>query len=71
VICECCHGTGRILASICGDPPYPYPCPNCGGTGIAHCCEGECAQPDPTAATITDAWLEGRLQVNSEGDNGG
>jgi len=24
------------------------PCPDCGGTGIAHCCDGICEQP-PTA----------------------
>ena len=22
------------------------PCPDCGGTGIAHCCDGICEQPD-------------------------
>jgi hypothetical protein len=33
-----------------GWPPWASemvkaPCPDCGGTGFAHCCEGECAQP--------------------------
>jgi len=30
------------------------PCPDCGGAGIAHCCDGLCAQPDaaPAQATI-------------------
>jgi len=23
------------------------PCPDCGGHGIAHCCEGLCEQPEP------------------------
>jgi hypothetical protein len=22
------------------------PCPDCGGTGIAHCCDGVCEQPE-------------------------
>jgi hypothetical protein len=26
------------------------PCPDCGGTGIAHCCDGICEQPSPDAA---------------------
>jgi hypothetical protein len=25
------------------------PCPDCGGQGIAHCCDGICEQPDPIA----------------------
>lgn len=25
---------------------FTVPCPACGGTGAAHCCDGECAQPD-------------------------
>ena len=39
--CEACQGTGFI--------PYlethirvPRPCEECGGSGIAHCCEGLC-----------------------------
>jgi hypothetical protein len=23
------------------------PCPDCGGQGIAHCCDGICEQPQP------------------------
>lgn len=37
-----------------GDPPPPWPkpvpfrlipCPDCGGCGIEHCCEGDRAEP--------------------------
>jgi hypothetical protein len=25
------------------------PCPDCGGQGIGHCCDGICEQPDMSA----------------------
>ncbi len=25
------------------------PCPDCGGQGVAHCCDGICEQPDPAS----------------------
>lgn len=34
MICERCGGKVPI-------------CPDCGGTGISHCCEGEVCQPEP------------------------
>ena len=39
--CEICHGTGKLL----------LPCPDCDGSGIAHCCDGLRAQPAPHALT--------------------
>lgn len=44
--CEKCHGTGRIkVTSGCSAAGVivmtTIPCPECGGCGIAHCCEGE------------------------------
>ncbi|MEA2906356.1 MAG: hypothetical protein QOI12_3743 [Alphaproteobacteria bacterium] len=30
------------------DPGAMIPCPDCGGHGIAHCCDGICEQPDVT-----------------------
>jgi hypothetical protein len=27
--------------------PVLVPCPDCAGTGIAHCCDGICEQPPP------------------------
>lgn len=58
MICEACHGEGIMWADsipafgvMPGDPdrpdkarPLQWPCEACGGTGFAHCCEGE--RPD-------------------------
>lgn len=41
--CETCRGTGG--------PPWA-PCPDCGGGGIAHCCEGDQAQPENDAPDL-------------------
>ena len=42
MICEACHG----------QQTYP-PCPECGGCGIAHCCDGlvECPSSETTTAS--------------------
>jgi hypothetical protein len=52
MICETCRWSGRsgfVHASRniqqvdhCG----LIPCPDCGGQGIAHCCDGICEQPN-------------------------
>ena len=53
--CETCHGKGWVFVDhqpvvgvMPGDPDRPphyyslkQPCPDCGGCGITHCCEGE------------------------------
>jgi hypothetical protein len=41
VLCEHCHGKGVVLLG-----GAPYPCPECGGLGLLHCCEGLQAQPE-------------------------
>lgn len=60
VICETCQGAGRvwrdslpIIGALPGDPQTPppgfslkVPCPECGGSGVAHCCDGLQAKPD-------------------------
>lgn len=38
--CETCHG--QLMTGI--------PCPDCGGSGVAHCCDGICAQPETAGA---------------------
>lgn len=38
--CETCDGTGSLLLSAA------YPCPVCGGVGIASCCDGAVGGPD-------------------------
>jgi DnaJ-class molecular chaperone len=40
VRCEDCQGKGVLSAE-----DGPRPCPECGGSGIVHCCEGLQAQP--------------------------
>lgn len=59
MICPICHGTGfvnRHFSGETGTVPQTLPCPECGGTGIGHCCDGHqptardeeiaCARPD-------------------------
>jgi hypothetical protein len=51
MLCETCRWTGRpgfvrVPSSIQEDPCAMIPCPDCGGQGIAHCCDGICEQPD-------------------------
>jgi hypothetical protein len=51
MICEWCGGYGMLpiinidkntRPVICGEEP----CFECGGTGITHCCDGICEQPE-------------------------
>jgi len=57
VICDTCRWTGRpgfIRAASSEkhgreDRGDMIPCPDCGGTGIAHCCDGICEQPENAA----------------------
>jgi hypothetical protein len=51
--CEDCHGEGRHVVIMrefvgrdgnCWRDELVYPCESCGGSGVAHCCEGE--RPD-------------------------
>lgn len=50
MLCETCRLSGRPgyvrAAAPAPDAPDMIPCPDCGGQGIAHCCDGICAQPD-------------------------
>jgi DnaJ-class molecular chaperone len=51
--CETCHGTGyRCEARMIPGTQTPayylnQPCPDCNGTGEAHCCDGIVEQPQP------------------------
>lgn len=49
--CETCQGMGTSykLAHIVriGNEISPGPCPDCGGSGISHCCDGIREQRDP------------------------
>ena len=50
--CETCQGVGRVTYDQHPEPkPEPFgcafPCPDCGGSGISHCCDGLTACNDP------------------------
>ena len=55
--CEPCLGTGKAFIAergVIGAFSFSEwlahmnkPCRDCGGSGIAHCCEGDQAQPEP------------------------
>lgn len=42
--CPTCDGRGWVSPAI----NITRPCPDCGGCGFAHCCEGDRAEPCPT-----------------------
>jgi hypothetical protein len=53
MLCDTCRWTGRPgfvrapsdTQPSQHDPGDMIPCPDCGGQGIAHCCDGICEQP--------------------------
>ena len=53
--CEPCQGTGiaqwALRKEFISDVALPV-CPECDGSGIAHCCEGLIEQPDPKLGLI-------------------
>jgi hypothetical protein len=56
MICETCHGRQT----------FP-PCPECGGCGIAHCCDGliEC----PSGGDPTSTGKASRLPMSRDGSH--
>jgi len=44
MICETCHGDGYVYERYTIWNKF-VPCPECGGCGIQHCCEGLHEQP--------------------------
>ena len=54
MLCETCRYSGRVgfvrssghTSSDDRVDERLIPCPDCGGSGIAHCCDGICEQPD-------------------------
>jgi DnaJ-class molecular chaperone len=52
MICPACQGKGFILPAFArkkdGAPvgTASTPCPECNGSGVVHCCEGDQAQPE-------------------------
>jgi hypothetical protein len=52
MLCEACRWSGRTgfvraprKARVDERTDCLIPCPDCGGSGIAHCCDGICEQP--------------------------
>ena len=51
MLCDTCRWTGhpgyvRVARNAEANDAYELvPCPDCGGQGIAHCCDGICEQP--------------------------
>jgi hypothetical protein len=65
MLCETCRHSGRVgfvRASASapadgriGEQARLIPCPDCGGSGIAHCCDGICEQPSAPSDRAPDA----------------
>ena len=59
MLCETCRwtvrpGFVRAPQSRDGDDHRDMiPCPDCGGSTIAHCCDGICVQPEATTSNKT------------------
>jgi len=52
--CEVCHGLGKLKRSLQAEPEseIELPCSDCGGSGISHCCDGICAQPEDASGDV-------------------
>ena len=51
MLCETCDGRDGPASfaapgTLQEDRCAMIPCPDCGGQGIAHCCDGACEQPN-------------------------
>lgn len=63
--CETCQGVGKVTYDQHPEPkPQPFgsvfPCPECAGSGITHCCDGLTACNDGIGQEI--ATMENRLR---------
>jgi RecJ-like exonuclease len=56
MVCEVCHGAHLI--PVAG---LMQPCPECGGLGTIHCCDGLQAQPEPESSSATLQTCNGEL----------
>lgn len=48
MICPDCQGSGKVLIGEGYSDAGLFPCDRCGGSGIAHCCEGDSAVNEPS-----------------------
>jgi len=62
MICNPCHGKGVVRRwHAPSGVDLPSPCPECGGCGISHCCDGD--QP-----TVRDEVLRAAQERGGQGD---
>jgi hypothetical protein len=62
MLCETCRYSGRVgFVRASGHASTDdradeqlIPCPDCGGSGIAHCCDGMCEQPNTAGDRSSD-----------------
>jgi|KBSMisStaDraftv2_1062788.scaffolds.fasta_scaffold498908_2 hypothetical protein len=66
MLCETCRYSGRVGFVRAGGLTSTHtssddrvnepliPCPDCGGSGIAHCCDGICEQPGTPGGRASD-----------------
>jgi hypothetical protein len=64
MLCETCRYSGRVGFVRAGghtstndrsdEQAALIPCPDCGGSGIAHCCDGICEQPGTPGGRTPD-----------------
>jgi hypothetical protein len=61
MLCETCRYSGRVGFVRAGHAStddrvdeHLIPCPDCGGSGIAHCCDGICEQPSTPGGRASD-----------------
>ena len=57
--CEFCQGRGRGFDET---RVVSWPCPECGGTGLQHCCEGLRADP-----VVDGDWVDNPTEADSFG----
>jgi hypothetical protein len=50
MLCPCCNGQHWITKE-----GHVQPCPECGGLGEVHCCEGLSEQPPPEGEPLSPA----------------
>jgi hypothetical protein len=64
--CPKCAGIGSLIEIARGWRLIP--CPDCGGSGIVHCCEGDSIQPDPPGSRPPIGPAGPRTPPATEGD---
>ena len=60
--CEFCNGQGSTYQPQFNTASGIYPCSECGGTGLQHCCEGLRADP-----VVDGDWVDNPAEADSFG----